>query len=172
VFFLWLRNQYRIDQKSGTALIFAPERALAQIWEAAEGLRICKIDIEQARAVDVIGDIMQLPFAAESASLVWCHHVLDQVQDDRLALAELRRVLKSATGDLIVSVGESAEPQTREFGFSDKALSGNRRAYGADFAGRLRAAGFSVQVVNSGLTEADKRQYAVDDERFYVCRKN
>jgi len=119
-----------------------------------------------------MADIMNLPLASDFAALVWCHHVLDQVPDDRVALSELRRVLKSADGDLIISVGEGSLPETREFGFSDKAISGNRRAYGADFADRLSAAGFTVQPVDYRLGEAEKRRYALNDERFYVCRKD
>ena len=170
-FFLWLRDRYQIEKATGTALIFAPERALEPLWKTAKGLRAVKFDIEPSRGVDVIGDIMRLPFVSESVDLVWCHHVLDQVPDDRVALSELKRVLKSTTGELVISVGESTEPGTREFGFSDKALSGNRRAYGADFAERLGASGFTVEVLESGLGEADKRRYALDSERFYLCRR-
>ena len=171
-FFLWLRDQYRLDQRSGTALIFAPERALRPLWETAKELRTFRIDIEPSRGVDVMGDIMNLPLASDFAELVWCHHVLDQVPDDRVALSELRRVLKSATGDLIISVGESTLPQTREFGFSDRAFSGNWRTYGSDFADRLSAAGFSVRRVDYSLSETEKRRYALNDERFYLCRKD
>ena len=170
LFFLWLRDQYQIEQKEGTAVIFAPERALASLWDRARKLLIFRVDIEASRGVDIIGDMMQLPFAAEFAGLIWCHHVLDQVPDDRVALGELRRIL-SPTGELIVSAGESTVAETREFGFSNKAFSGNRRLYGADFADRLNAAGFSVQKVNWDLSEADRRRYAVDAECFYVCRK-
>lgn len=170
-FFLWLRDQYKLEARRGAALIFAPERALAPLWESAKELRVHKIDIEPSRGVDLLGDIMCLPFAGDFAQLVWCHHVLDQVEDDHVALGELRRIL-SGNGDLIISVGESTFPHTREFGHSDKAFSGNRRAYGTDFVERLQSAGFSVRPVNCVLKEADKRRYAISDERFYLCRKN
>lgn len=172
IFFLWLRDRYQIEKVTGAALIFAPERALAPLWKAAKALRAIKFDIEPSRGVDVIGDIMQLPFRSQLADLVWCHHVLDQVPDDHVALGELKRVLKS-TGDLIISVGEGTFPNTREFGQSDKVLSENRRAYGADFPDRLRAAGFTVQVVDGGLNETDRLRYALDSsEHFYLCRKD
>ena len=115
---------------------------------------------------------MRLPFTSALADLVWCHHVLDQVPDDHVALAELKRVLKSGNGELFISVGESTLPETREFGVSDKALSGNRRAYGSDFPDRLRAVGFTVQVLDGDLSEAERQKYALNRERFYLCRKN
>jgi SAM-dependent methyltransferase len=138
----------------------------------ATTLRPIKLDIEPSRGVDVIADIMQLPFTSALADFVWCHHVLDQVPDDHIALAELKRVLKSTTGDLFISVGESTLSETREFGISDKALSGNRRVYGSDFSERLRAAGFHVQFLDGGLGEAERHRYALNRERFYLCRKD
>jgi SAM-dependent methyltransferase len=135
-------------------------------------LRPVKLDIEPSRGVDVIADIMHLPFTSALADFVWCHHVLDQVPDDHVALAELKRVLKSATGDLFISVGESTLAETREFGISDKALSGNRRVYGSDFPDRLRAAGFNVQLLDGGLDETERHRYALNRERFYLCRKD
>jgi len=171
-FFLWLRDSYKIEKATGTALIFAPERALEPLWKIATTLRPVKLDIEPSRGVDVIADIMHLPFTSALADFVWCHHVLDQVPDDHVALAELKRVLKFTTGDLFISVGESTLSETREFGVSDKALSGNRRVYGSDFPDRLRAAGFSVQLLDGGLGEAERHRYALNRERFYLCRKD
>jgi SAM-dependent methyltransferase len=171
-FFLWLRDHYQIEKTTGTALIFAPERALEPLWKMAKALRTIKLDIEPSRGVEVIGDIMRLPFTSESANLVWCHHVLDQVPDDHVALGELKRVLKSTGGELIISVGESTLPDTRELGLSDKALSGNRRVYGSDFPERLRAAGFTVEVLDGGLSVTDRRRYALNTEHFYLCRKD
>ena len=171
-FFLWLKNTYQIDKKSGIALLFAPETALASLWQIAEGLQSCRLDLESRRNVDVLADIMHLPFGSEVANLIWCHHVLEQVRDDRLALRELHRVLISETGHLIVSVGESSDATTREFGRSEKALSGNRRSYGTDFNARLREAGFAVQPLNYNLTADERLRYSVTDEPFYLCVKN
>jgi SAM-dependent methyltransferase len=171
-FFLWLKNSYQIDNKTGTALLFAPETALAHLWLTARDLQPCKIDVESRRDVDVLADIMHLPFSSDVASLIWCHHVLEQVSDDRLALRELHRVLIRETGHLIVSAGESGHSSTEEFGRSDKALSGNRRSYGADFNVRLKEAGFTVQQLNYNLSVDEHRRYSVTDEPFYLCVKN
>jgi SAM-dependent methyltransferase len=170
-FFLWLRDSYQIEKATGTALIFAPERALEPLWKMTTTLRTVKLDIEPSRGVDVIADIMQLPFTSTLADFVWCHHVLDQVPDDHIALAELKRVLKSTTGELLISVGESTLPATREFGTSDNAVSGNRRVYGSDFPDRLRAAGFTVEALDGGLSEAERYRHAINRECFYLCRK-
>jgi SAM-dependent methyltransferase len=170
-FFLWLRNDYQIADKSGTAIVFAPEKALASLWTSAQGLQIFGVDIEPTREVDVLADLMHLPFVDDVANIIWCHHVLEQVTDDHQAMIELRRVLKSQTGQLILSAGLSGELFTREFGRSDKGLSGNRRSYGADIAERLTEAGFVLKQASYGLEAEAMTKHAIRDEPFYVCRK-
>lgn len=171
-FYLWLRNDYKIAEKSGTVLVFAPERALASLWSSAPGLQIIGTDIEPARDVDVLADVMRLPFASDVADIVWCHHVLEQVPDDRQAMTELRRVLKKDTANMILSSGLSGDPITREFGRVEKGLSGNRRSYGADIADRLRSAGFTVTQLDYGLNEEAMTRYAIRAEPFFVCSAN
>jgi hypothetical protein len=170
-FFLWLKNDYQIANKFGTAFVFAPEKALASLWASAQGLRTFGIDIEPTRDVDVLADVMRLPFVNDVANLIWCHHVLEQVTDDHQAMIELKRVLKSHSGQLILSVGLSGDLSTREFGGSDKGLSGNRRSYGADIAERLTKAGFVVEQVRYGLDAEAMTKHAIRDEPFYICRK-
>jgi len=170
-FFLWLTRDYQIQSKSGTALLFAPERALASLWAANPSLTMHRLDIQSGRDVDLIADIMHLPFAPDSARLIWCHHVLEQVSNDLLALDELRRVLKTGTGHLILSVAVNGEV-TREFGAADKRLSNNRRSYGADFVKRLHDAGLAVHTLSYGLNQQELARYGVLSETFYMCVKN
>src|SRR2546423_77115 len=93
-FFLWLRDNYQIADKSGMALVFAPERPLTSLWASAPGLKTIGIDIEPTRDIQVLGDVMSLPLVADVADIVWCHHVLEQVTVDHQAMIELKRVLK------------------------------------------------------------------------------
>jgi SAM-dependent methyltransferase len=168
--FLWLRNDFRIAGKTGTALVFAPERAIAPLWRTAPHLAVYKIDFERTRGVDVLADLMKLPFASEVADLIWCHHVLEQVPEDRVALAELHRVCSPA-GEVIVSAGISADQTTIEYGAADKRLSGNRRRYGHDFPERLRAAGFKIEILNYDLTPSERLKYGIIAESFYRCTR-
>lgn len=169
--FVWLRDDCQISQKAGIALVFAPEKTFAPLWRTATNLRAYKVDIEPSRGVDVLANLMRLPFASEIADLMWCHHVLDQVEEDRVALRELHRVLRPSSGELIVSVGSGKQETTVEFGFADKAFSGNRRLFGADFPKRLVEAGFKVRPMAYKLTEAERRKYGVGTEPFYRCTK-
>ena len=169
--FIWLRDEYRIRERAGLALVFAPERALAPLWRMATRLRVFRVDLEPGRGTDALADLMRLPFASDVADLVWCHHVLEQVPDARGALSELCRVLCSGSGELIVSVGLGAQEKTVEFGFSDKALSGNRRAFGADFVETLSETGFSVSPMIHSLSDEECRRYGISPEPFFRCVK-
>lgn len=169
--YLWLKNEFQIETKSGRALIFAPERALAALWQSAPNLRTIKTDIEATRGVDFLADVMRLPIADDSVELIWCHHVLEQVEDDGTAMSELRRVLKPPHGKLLVSVGRTGREHTEEFEQANKGLSGNRRLYGNDFSKRLESAGFKVEPVNHDLDREERERYGVNPETFYCCTK-
>ena len=98
--------------------------------------------------------------------------MLEQVEDVQIALSELGRVVCPGTGELIVSVGIDAREKTLEFGFRDKALSGNRRSFGADFAQTLAASGFEVSPVPHNLSAEECRKYGIAPEPFYRCIRN
>lgn len=170
---VWLRDRYRLTERAGVALVFAPERALAGLWEEARGLKVCRVDIERARGVDLLADVQQLPFADDSADIVWCHHVLSEVEDDRRALGELRRVLRPRTGELILSVYIAPVAATNEFGAPDKAMSSTWRCYGEDFLERMAEAGLTATRLDAGLTSDDYRRHGLDPtDRFFLCTKS
>jgi SAM-dependent methyltransferase len=169
-FYLWLKNEFRLADKSGRALIFAPERALLPIWNGAHRLSIIKTDLHAERDVDLLSDVARLPFADRSVSLIWCHHVLEQVPDDKGAMGELLRVLQD-DGELIISAGSTGRAVTEEFGTANQMFSGNRRVYGADFGERLSEAGFNVSPQTYNLTAAELRRYGIYPETFYRCTK-
>jgi SAM-dependent methyltransferase len=169
-FYLWLKNEFRIADKSGRALIFAPERALLPIWNGARQLAIIKTDLHAERDVDMLSDVARLPIADRSISLIWCHHVLEQVPDDKAAMGELLRVLQP-DGELIISAGSTGRITTEEFGTANQMFSGNQRAYGADFGERLQAAGFNVSPQTYNLTDTELKRYGIYPETFYRCTK-
>lgn len=170
--YLWLKNEFQVANSSGRALVFAPEKSLAPLWQSAQNLEVHRIDIVPARGVSLLVDVMSLPFVANSIDLIWCHHVLEQVEDDNVALAELCRVLRPHKGVLVLSVGMSNAEFTSDFGFADKALTGNRRIYGADVMARIQAADFKVKPMTSNLSEQERSLYGILPEVFFYCTKD
>lgn len=168
---LWLSREFKLEDKSGVALVFAPEKALASLWAKAPRLKILRVDVEEARGIDILADIKNLPVESDSIDLVWCHHVLEHVDDDRAAISELHRILRPASGELIVSVPMECGTRTDEYGFPDPMQSGHWRMYGDDFEDRLAESGLAVLAINFNLTDEDYRRYSFNPERFYICKK-
>lgn len=102
-------------------------------------------------------DITRLPFVRYAFDALICNHVLEHIVQDRLALSELRRVLKPAgwaciqvpmEGDSTREDPAVVDPvdRLRLYGQADHV-----RQYGRDFKEQLEAAGFRVQIFPKSL---------------------
>jgi SAM-dependent methyltransferase len=106
---------------------------------------------------------------------------MEHVEDDRLAMRELHRILRHGGWGVVLSPVErerehtfeddtitDKDERTRIFGQYD-----HRRIYGRDYADRLREAGFEVMVLPymQHLTSAEQQLYALTDEDLYIVYK-
>jgi predicted SAM-dependent methyltransferase len=101
-------------------------------------------------------DIMDIRYPDQHFDVIYCSHVLEHVEDDRKAMREFHRVLRS-DGWAILLVPITAretfedpsittpEERLKTFGQEDHV-----RRYGPDYADRLRDAGFRVEVTRAG----------------------
>jgi SAM-dependent methyltransferase len=126
-------------------------------------------------------DVQNIPLPADSIDVVICNHLLEHVEDDRLAMRELYRVMKPG-GWGIVLVPEDRE---REQTFEDDSITDpkertrlfgqydHRRVYGRDYDERLREAGFEVERSDFSrrLTEWEKRLYAPGEDDLVIVHK-
>jgi SAM-dependent methyltransferase len=132
----------------------APEHALLLTLSRQPSLSYRTVDLDSPLAQDH-ADLMALPYAAGSFDVVLCSHVLEHVSDDRLALAEIRRVLAPGGRAVLMSPIDERRAGTLEdeevltpadrarvFGQADHV-----RRYGRDFAGRVAECGFGVETV-------------------------
>ena len=171
-FFIWLTKEYGLKDKQGLALVFAPERSLESVWKNSKGLKIVRADFETARNVDVLLDLQRLPLDHDAVDLMWCHHVLEHVENDGAAMKELNRALRSGTGELVISVPMNDGAKTEEYGFPDPKNCGHWRIYGEDLVDKLTSSGFEVHRVQYQLSDQEATKYRIhDDSPFYVCRK-
>lgn len=170
-FFRWLTNEYSLKDRSGIGIIFAPEKSLRSIWDDVPKLRIFRVDFYPARGVDFLVDIQRLPLADDSVDFLWCHHVLEHIEHDQAAMGELNRVIRSGTGELVVSVPMAPKPHTVEYGYANQRESGHWRLYGDDFVDRLAAAGFRVRTIDYLPPETEAAKFGFAPEPFYVCSK-
>src|SRR5205823_10364596 len=111
-------------------------------------------------------DITAIQFPDESFDVIYCSHVLEHVPDDRRAMREFHRVLKTG-GWAILLVPITAERTVEDPSVLDPAerlrLFGQEdhvRRYGPDYTDRLREAGFEVAevAVTDLVNAADARR--------------
>lgn len=128
-FYLWLSREYPLQNRTGIALVFAAEGALAALWKSTDTLQVYRVDIEAVRGRELLSDLTHLAIATDAVDLVWCHHVLEHIEDDRAAIGELFRVLRPVHGELIVSVPMIPGSTTEEYGFADPRQTGKFGAF-------------------------------------------
>jgi SAM-dependent methyltransferase len=126
-------------------------------------------------------DICDIQYPGQTFDVIYCSHVLEHVLDDKQAMREFFRVLKT-DGWAILNVpitsgktfGDSSilDPQERlkVFGQEDHV-----RRYGTDYASRLREAGFTVEIVKQddlvNPDEATKMGLTPVSGEIYYCTK-
>jgi SAM-dependent methyltransferase len=140
-----------INRLAGKRILhFAPEIALRRALWNNPGYETA--DLTQ-RGVTHQVDITQLPMASETYDVVIANHVLEHIDDDRLAMRELFRVLQPGGIALLTTPINPTRQETYEDAtITDPVMrhahfnaSDHRRFYGLDFANRLKDVGFSVE---------------------------
>lgn len=161
-------------------LHIAPEPCLAARLASVSCLEYVSGDLRDPQAMVEL-DIMHIPYPDNFFDVVYCSHVLEHVERDHAAMAELHRVLKdSGWAVLIVPIQKgmytiedsgvvTARERERLFGGPD-----HRRYYcGGDFMFRLSRAGFQViRLTHHELVPPDELvRVAVKDRELFLCRR-
>lgn len=180
---LYLTRETDLLRTLPRTLHIAPEVCIMQHLEphfAACPDRYVTADLESPLA-DLHFDVQRIPMPDASIDTVICNHLLEHVADDRQALRELHRILRPGGWGILLS---PVDP-TRERTFEDDSITDpdertrifgqydHRRIYGADYADRLREAGFEVADIDYAATlDASVRTlYALPADRIYAVRK-
>ena len=175
----WVYLRERSDLFDGRPrriLHVAPEAVLAERLRALPGVTYVSADLADPRAMLRL-DVMRLPFDDDAFDAILCSHVLEHVPDDRAAMRELRRVLRSGGIALLPVPPIRAERTSEDPAEVDPAQRRRRfghpnhvRRYGRDYPERLREAGFCVETLAAaelvGETGARRLGLGNGDEVF------
>jgi len=180
---IWIFFQKKTKVFAGAQqkmLHVAPERSLVPRLSRLPGLDYVTADLF-GPDVSVQMDITNIKFADDIFDIIYCSHVLEHVDDDRRAIAELYRVL-NPVGWAVLLVPITAEqtfedpsitdPEERRrvFGQSDHV-----RRYGPDYIDRLGEAGFTVTRFRvSDLVDGEEaeRMGVGKAEDIFYCTKS
>lgn len=167
---LFLDRKTNFFHQKGKLLHIAPEYCFIKRFQKLPQLDYYSADLESPLA-RVKMDIHHIPFDNNSFEIVMSNHILEHVDDDRLAMRELYRVMKQGGWGIIQSPVNTNRAVTYEdktivtpedrlkyFGQKD-----HQREYGRDYADRLREAGFQVTEVSltDFVSEHESHYYAL-----------
>lgn len=164
-------------------LHFAPERHLSRRLAASAPMAYTKCDLYPASPEIERVDIRAMPFADCAFDLVIANHVLEHVEDDGRALAEIHRVIKP-DGAAILQTPYSAmlhrtwsdpgmtadEARRQAYGQEDHV-----RLYGRDIFERFSSSGLRacISTHDALLADRDARMLGVNPrEPFFLFRRD
>jgi SAM-dependent methyltransferase len=163
-------------------LHIAPEPCFMKRFQGQHGDGYITADLESPLA-KVKMDIHHMPFPENHFDVVLCNHVLEHVDDDILAMSEIRRVLSPGGWSILQVPWFSPVPETtledpaitdlrereRLFGQDDHV-----RKYGRDYLQRIQRAGLRPEGNEFSTTLSDervRRHGVVKGEVIYLGRK-
>lgn len=179
----FLRASGLLTRLTGRRIVhFAPERAIVALLAARQPADYRKCDLHPASPqIDAV-DITRMPFGDASVDLLVANHVLEHVEDDSRALAEIVRVLapgghailQTPYSNVLLRTWEDpgiVEPYARlqAYGQEDHV-----RLYGRDIFERFAASGLEACVVTHDqlLPDVDAGSSGVNRrEPFFLFRR-
>jgi SAM-dependent methyltransferase len=175
---LYLTGELGILSRRRRVLHVAPEPCIRRNLLRAPNLRYAAIDMYQTGTAQAM-DLTRLDFADRSFDLILCSHVLEHIEDDRKAMAEIARVLRP-TGRAVVMVPID---RNREETYEDPSITApaerhaafghpyHVRVCGWDYGKRLTQAGFDVAEVHStDMPPHRRRVNRISKTMLYDCR--
>jgi SAM-dependent methyltransferase len=168
----WYMEAHPELARGKAILHVAPEPGLRALLESL-ARQYLSLDATGGAGIVHVADLCDIGLESRRFDLMVCHRVLEHVVDDARAMREMHRVLKPG-GVLQVSVPQAVHrARTLEWIVPDLTQHQHVRLYGADFAARLEAAGFDVQLEDwlLRLSDDELRQRVAYPMRFYRARK-
>jgi SAM-dependent methyltransferase len=159
---LWISRR---GVRGGSLLDVGPSRPLEGFLRA----RFHYLSLDSTGHPDELGDVQRIPFRDDSFDALLCSHVLEHVHDDRLALRELRRVLRPDGWGIIMVPICLAAPEIDEDAAGDERTAWRRFGQG-DHVRLYNRAGFLERVASAGFRVDQWRPRLPDRLRYALGR--
>lgn len=166
--------------RQARVLHFAPERKLSAFIGAQQPQEYIRGDLFPTLPGMEKVDMQDIKYADSSFDVLLANHVLEHVDDDAVALAELYRVLKPGGFAILQTPYASAREKTESA--SGACLSDQQRLerfgqedhvrlFGRDIFDRIAAAGFVSHVEQHAtvLKDVDACVYGVNEQEPFMC---
>ena len=178
---LYLQNETNFFTHKLKVLHIAPEQEFLRKFKKMKNLEYTSADLFSP-IVDVKADIVDLPFEDNSFDIIICNHVLEHIVDDRKAMSELYRVMKSGGWGIVqVPMKNSLEKTYEDFTITDPKERQKHfgqydhvRWYGMDYFDRLKSVGFETEInfYSQKFSEAEIKRFGLNkNEILPVVRK-
>ena len=177
---LYLRERTNLFDDQMRLFEVSPKYSFSRRFVRMPNIEYVTGDISTRPNVALKMDLTAVPLRSCSFDAVICQHVLEHIEDDRSAIAEIYRILRPG-GWALISVplrldqptyedASIVTPADRKAAFGEIS---HVRFYGYDLRERLADAGFVVSLDHaSDLDEGKKRRHGLlNDENIFLCRK-
>jgi len=179
--YLYLSTKTGVFRKPIKLLHVAPEENLERVFRKSPNIDYLSADLDPSKAM-IRMDISDIDYENNTFDVIVCNHVLEHVPDDKRAMGEIYRILKSG-GWAILQVpvsmvleatfedftAQTPQERKRLFGQEDHV-----RIYARDYKSRLESVGFFVEVFDPveafGWANVF-RNALLRRERIYIGRK-
>jgi SAM-dependent methyltransferase len=178
--FAYIALKDRLTDYAERTLHIAPEKCIER-WLRSISRDYLSVDLSSPSAMEHM-DVTELKLPDEAFSLVWCSHVLEHIENDRKAMAELLRVLRPSGVSVILvpiygsKTYEDPEIQSPEDRLKHFKQEDHVRLYGSDIEWRLADIGFKVNVIRvSDMPAKIVARHALEypsTKEIFLCSKS
>lgn len=181
--FLYMKESGLFSYIKGKRVLhFAPETHLSRLVDEAEPELLIKCDLYPWADDMIKVDLLSLPYSDGYFDLLIANHVLEHVEDDRRAVAEIARVLKpggyailqTPYSDVLQHTWEDAGICSQEARLEAYGQEDHVRLFGRDIFDRFVQQGFESKVRLHGelLKDYCPRRFGLNSrEPFFLFRR-
>ncbi len=148
------------DMLHGKVLHFSPSRSVYRLLKKNPDIKYFSTDFENEFIAEYNYDITQIPLEDNFFDLIICYHILEHIENDKKAMAELHRVLKQ-NGSCIIQTPFKTGDIYEDF--SKKTKAERLVAFGQEDHVRVYSvAGLQQRLMESGFKNVEAKTFSAN----------